>query len=249
MKQIFILVIALISTIKIDSQCTLNNGSSVTSGYISSTGNSALDVFIQSEKIKMEQFFNVTVDLKIYSGNNGLAKRTSVNSKYNGTIELGKGLLIFEYNKKGPVTKESIGKYMVMSIMAHEFAHIYQYAHPEYVFKSGVVQEIHADMIAGYYMAKYLMNNEGTDITFDYEAQNKISNYMSDMGISFGWLGDTQYWSQEHHGNYYTRAVAFQEPWRCLSGRPTRFSFKSFSEFLRTSVSNAEYQVYTFDKD
>ena len=93
------------------------------------------------------------------------------------------------------------------------------------------------------------MDNAGTDITFDYEAQNKISNYMSDMGISFGWLGDTQYWSQEHHGNYNTRAVAFQEPWRCLSGRPTRFSFKTFSEFLRTSVSNAEYQVSTFDKD
>ena len=82
MKQILVLFIALISTIQIEGQCTLNNGSSITSGYISSTGNSTLDAFIQSEKIKMEQFFNVTVDLKIYSGNNGLAKRTSVNSKY-----------------------------------------------------------------------------------------------------------------------------------------------------------------------
>jgi hypothetical protein len=187
MKQILVLFITLISTIQIEGQCTLNNGSSITSGYISSTGNSTLDAFIQSEKIKMEQFFNVTVDLKIYSGNNGLAKRTSVNSKYNGTIELGKGLLIFEYNKKGPVTKESIGKYMVMSIMAHEFAHIYQYAHPEYVFKSGVVQEIHADMIAGYYMAKYLINNAGTDITFDYEAQKKNIQLYVRHGCKF-WL-------------------------------------------------------------
>jgi len=250
MKQLlFIFFLSSCCTSQFFTQCTLNNNSSVSSGYLSSTGNSSLDAIINTEKIKMEKFFGVKVDIKIYSGNNGLAKRTTSNSNYNGTIELGKGLLLFEYSKKGPVSKESIGKYMIMSIMAHEFAHIFQYTHPEYRFKNGVIQEVHADMLAGYYMAQYLITNAGTDIQFDYKTSQKISTLISDMGISFGWMGDTQYWSQQHHGNYYTRAFAFQEPWRCIDGRPTKYSCRSFSEFLSTSVSNAEYQVETFDYD
>jgi hypothetical protein len=233
----------------VSGQCTLNNTSSISSGFLKSTGNSLLDRIIATEKLNLENFFNVKVDIKIYSGNNGLAKRTVRSSNLNGTIELGKGLLLFEFNKKGPVTKESIGKYMVISIMAHEFAHIFQYTHPEYRFSSGVVQEIHADMLAGFYMAKYLTAESGKDISFDYAAKRRISNLMSDMGISFGWMGDTQYWSQQHHGNYYTRAFAFQEPWRCIDGRPTKYSCRSFADFLKTSVENAEYQIDTFDWD
>jgi hypothetical protein len=249
MKTIFFILFSVAVFSFANGQCTLNNTSSISSGYLSSTGNSTLDALIKTEKLKLEQFFNVKVDLKIYSGNNGLAKRNSTIPNCNGTIELGKGLLLFEYNKKGPVTKESIGKYMVISIMAHEFAHIFQYAHPEFRFSSGVVQEVHADMLAGYYMVKYLTAEAGNDITFDYSAKQRISKLMNDMGISFGWMGDSQYWSQQHHGNYYTRAFAFQEPWRCLDGRPSKYSCRSFSEFLRTSVENAEYQVATFDYD
>jgi hypothetical protein len=249
MKPILTLILLSFVLFQVNSQCTLNNSSAISSGYLSSTGNSTLDALIKSEKTKMEQFFNVSVDVKIYKGNNGLAKRTSVNNNYNGTIELGKDLMLFEYTKKGPVSKEPIGKYMIMAIMAHEFAHIFQFSHPEYRFKNGVVQEIHADMLAGYYMSQYFINNAGTDIRFDYEASRKISSLMSDMAVSFGWMGDTEYWSQQHHGNYHARAVSFQEPWRCLDGRPTRYSCRSFKEFLSTSVSNAEYQVETFDKD
>jgi hypothetical protein len=100
MRLITIFFLTLIFFLQAKGQCTLNNSSAVSSGYISSTGDSTLDAFIFSEKLKLEKFFNVTVDLKIYEGSNGLAKRTKINSNSNGTIELGKSLLIFEYNKK-----------------------------------------------------------------------------------------------------------------------------------------------------
>jgi len=50
---------------------------------------------------------------------------------------------------------------MIVSIMAHEFAHVFQYSHPELKFKNSIVQEVHADMVAGWYMSHYLMNEFG----------------------------------------------------------------------------------------
>jgi hypothetical protein len=249
MKRILILTLLICLSKKAYSQCTLNNSGTVSNGYLASTGNSEIDNLIKSEKSKLEKFFNVTVDLKIYSGSNGLARRNCQNSNCNGTIELGKDLLSFEFKKKGPVSKESIGKYMISSILAHEFAHIFQYSHPEYVFKNNVTQEIHADLLAGYYMSRYFTDNATSDYKFDYQLNKKISDRISDMAISFGWMGDTQYWSQQHHGNYFSRANAFKEPWRCLDGRPTKYSCYNFSDFLRSSVQNAEYIIYSFDND
>jgi hypothetical protein len=228
------------------AQCTLNNSTLSSSTSLNSTGNKELDNFISSEKINLENFFNVKVEVKITNGFNGLAKQTSSN---NYIIELGKDLLSFEYNKKGPVSKEHIGKYMIISIMAHEFAHIFQYTHPEYVFKNSVIQEVHADLLAGFYISKYFLGKFSFEPKLNYELQNKTSILISDLAISFGWMGDTQYWDQQHHGNYYTRSSAFQEPWRCLRGGPTRYSYSNFSDFLKTSVQNTEYQISTFDND
>ena len=50
--------------------------------------------------------------------------------------------------------------------MAHEFAHILQYKH-SMRFNSNVHQEIHADILAGWYIGKYLKDIENKSIRLD----------------------------------------------------------------------------------
>jgi hypothetical protein len=229
------------------AQCTLNNGSALTSGYLASTGNTDIDDLIKSEKIKLEQFFNVKVDMKIYSGANALAKPTCQSGNCNGTIELGKELLIFEYKKKGPSSGLSIGKYTIMSIMAHEFAHIFQYSHPELRFKNSIIQEVHADMLAGWYITRYLVDNVPASDKYLplSESWDKIRKIYTDITISFGWMGDREYWSQYHHGNYLTRAMAFNEGWKDYKER----GIKDFQYFLKWSVQTSESLIKEYDED
>jgi hypothetical protein len=230
------------------AQCTLNNSGINNLKKIASSGNHDVDNLINIEKIKLERFFNVSVDLKITSGSNGIAKKTC--SSCNGTIELGSHLLIQEYSLVGPITKKSLGKYMIVSIMAHEFAHIFQYSHPELKFKNAIVQEVHADMVAGWYMSHYVMNELGIsseDVKYKFHNADKvevIDNIILEISIAFGWLGDEQYWSSQHHGNYYTRAFAFREAWHCMYGEPSQISCSSFTEWINDSVWLAEIKVY-----
>jgi hypothetical protein len=228
-----------------NAQCTLKNYGSVNSNYLASTGNVEIDNLVKSEKYKLEQFFNVTVDLKFYSGANGLAKPHCQNSYCNGTIELGKELLSFEYKKMGASTGLTIGKYMIMAIMAHEFAHIYQYSHPEYKFTNSVTQEVHADMLAGWYMTRYFIDNIPESEKYNWEYVSKLRSIYTDMMISFGWMGDDQYWSQQHHGNYYTRSMAFYEGWKDYKER----GIKDFSYFLKWSVQTAENLIRDNDQN
>lgn len=230
------------------AQCTLNNSTLSSSTSLNSTGNKELDNFISSEKIKLEIFFNVKVDLKITNGFNGLAIQ-----KPNGTysIELGKELLVFEYNKIGPSRSSKIkgiplGKNMIMAIMAHEFAHIYQYSHPEFKFKNSVIQEIHADMLSGWYITKYFISNcPGNDIKTQMEYNDNVRSIFTDLQISFGWMGDKEYWSQQHHGNYLTRSSAFYEGWKDYKER----GISDFNYFLKWSVRTAESLIRDYDSN
>lgn len=246
-KIILILIVLLYFNPNSEAQCTLNNGSAVTSGYLASTGNKEIDNLIKSEKIKLEQFFNVKVDLKIYSGANGLAKRTCQSGICDGSIELGKELLFFEYNKKGPSSGLSIGKHMIISIMAHEFAHIFQYSHPELKFKNSIIQEVHADMLAGWYITRSLVDNiPSSDRYFPTsDSWDEINKIYTDLTISFGWMGDRAYWSQQHHGNYYTRVSAFHEGWNYYKER----GITDFQYFLKWSVQTAENLIQKWDED
>lgn len=247
-KIIFFIVISLLYFNLISqAQCTLNNGSAMSSGYLASTGNTEIDNLIKSEIIQLEQFFNIKVDLKIYSGANGLAKRTCQSVSCNGSIELGKELLIFEYNKKGPSSGLSIGKYMIMSILAHEFAHIFQYAHPELRFKNSVIQEVHADMLAGWYITRSLVDNIPASDRYMplSESWDRINKIYTDLTISFGWMGDRAYWSQQHHGNYLTRSMAFREGWKVYKEK----GIKDFQYFLKWSVQTAENLIEKWDED
>ena len=250
MKTIITSISVFFFVYSFSAQCTLNSSQISSKTYLSSTGNNQLDNLIQLEKSNLERFFKVNIDLKIYSGSNGLASKRCYNQNCNGTIILGKQLLLNEFNKSGPKTNEKLGKYMIVAILAHEFAHIYQYKHPEFKFKNSVIQEIHADMLAGWYMSKYLINKfqiTNDDFVFGLYGNEKIdkaSDIMMDMRIGFGWMGDEQYWSPQHHGDYFTRVSAFGEAWTFMRGSGVQISCKSFSEWLKDSIWLAELKYY-----
>lgn len=250
MKKYLLILIIFLFNKSIYSQCTLNNSGGNYSNNLASTGNISIDKVLKSEKIKLEEFFNVKVDLKICSGSNGLAISSCKNYNCNGTIELGNHLLFHEYKKQGPISKNALGKNMVIAIMAHEFAHIFQYTHPEFKFKNAVIQEIHADLLAGWYMSQYLIKEYGVtrdDVKYKFNNMSKveeIDKIMSDMRIAFGWMGDEQYWSPQHHGDYFTRISAFEEAWRCMYGQPVQISCYNYSDWLKESVWIAERKYY-----
>jgi hypothetical protein len=251
-KYILILMTFLINN-SVKSQCTLNNFGGNNTNTLTSTGNISIDNILKIEKTKLESFFDVTVDLKIYSGSNGQAKKSCKNLNCKGTIELGNQLLIHEYKKQGPVTKNVLGKNMVIAIMAHEFSHIFQYTHPEFKFKSAVIQEIHADLLAGLYMALYLMNEYGVnkdDVRYKFNNRiivEKINEIILDMKIAFGWMGDEQYWSTQHHGDYSTRISSFGEAWNCMYGNGTQIDCYNLSDWLNKSIWIAESK-YLYEK-
>ena len=95
-----------------------------------------------------------------------------------------------------------------------------------------------------------LMNEYGVnsdDVRYKFHNANQvkiIDDIILDIGIGFGWLGDEQYWSPQHHGDHMTRAYAFMEVWRCMYGQPVQISCSNFSEWLKDSVWLAEMKVY-----
>jgi len=255
MKTLYLFLGIYFTNIIINAQCTLNNSSSNYSTSLSTSGNTSIDNIIKTEKVKLENFFDVKVDLKICSGSNGLAKKNCQNYNCNGTIELGNHLLIHEFSKQGPFTKKNLGKNMVLAIMAHEFAHIFQYTHPEFKFKNAFTQEVHADMLAGWYIAQYLINEAGlsrNDVRFWTMAGpnikpkfDAIEGIMMDIEVAFGWMGDEQYWSPQHHGDYFTRISAFGEAWECMRGGTVQISCDNYSYWLKESVWIANQKVYS----
>lgn len=88
-----------------------------------------------------------------------------------------------------------------------------------------------------YSMYGYGVNPDDVRYKFHNANQvNIINDIIQDIGTGFGWLGDEEYWSSEHHGDYFTRADAFMEVWRCMNGRPVQISCTNFSEWLEDSV-------------
>jgi len=257
MRIYILLITTFLTNESISSQCTLNNSGGNYNNAMASSGNISIDNVLNSEKNKLEEFFNVKVDLKIVSGSNGLAKRSCRNDNCNGTIELGNHLLINEFKKQGFVTKNALGRNMVIAVMAHEYAHIFQYVHPEFKFKNAVIQEIHADLLAGWYLAQYLMKEHGITREGGFlrsrnlskeefvEKSRSIRHIMADLQIAFGWMGDEEYWSPQHHGDFHTRCCAFMETWRCMQGQPVQLHCDNYSKWLEQSVWLAEQKYHS----
>tara|TARA_Y100001978_G_scaffold127849_1_gene114103 strand:- start:242 stop:958 length:717 start_codon:yes stop_codon:yes gene_type:complete len=205
MKRLLVFVFLIYSLIT-NAQCSLSISPNTHSKKINTTGISRLDNLIEDERLRMEELFDVKVELNISEGANGLALKSCKSTNCHGTIELGVKLL------KAKLDNTS-GDFMVIAIMAHEFAHILQYKH-SMRFNSNVHQEIHADILAGWYIGKYLKDIENKSISNlnkHFDKQEEGRKIIDDLRIYFGQMGDEAYFSPFHHGNFQTRLMAMHK--------------------------------------
>lgn len=187
---IFIAFLQLFSSIGVDAQClNLNFKNLQNKGSYKSTGVDKLDKYLNEEKTYLESIFKVSVELKVLNdGNepNAYASSESSNAFYfDGSVYLGYKLLADEIEDK------SRGLDAVSGIMAHEFAHILQ--EKLSCTLDGKIRELHADFLAGYYMAKR-------------------GGYTADAVTAFGTSlyakGDGELWEASHHGTPKQRITA-----------------------------------------
>lgn len=204
MKTIKISFFLLLISSWVFSQCSLQNAPNNANSYLASTKNSLLDNLILCQKAKLESLFGIQVKLNISKGTNGLAYPFCSLDNCSGTIDLGVDLLKSEYKKE-------VGSYFIIGILAHEFAHLVQFKNNMH-FDSTVQQEIHADILAGWYLGYYFDQVIGDSPDRYLGASDlmyTIKKFKNELKISFGQIGDTQYYSVEHHGNFLTRSMAF----------------------------------------
>lgn len=132
--------------------CSLNSLSAFpsNSGLLPSTGNFALDNAFRSESPILSSSFGVTPMGWFYDdseGENAMATSAVTNFQFpDGTVIIGLRLIQAELYRDGGVGLSIPG------ILAHEYAHIVQ-------FKAGrhpatPVNELHADFLAGWYLAR-----------------------------------------------------------------------------------------------
>lgn len=116
---------------------------------INSSGDPSLDMAIRSEIEHICGVFGLNpVDFAFYDDENqpnAWAKCGCDHSNCSGTVRLGRNLLRKE------LTERYAGDYAVVGILAHEIAHVLQCR--KGWSSNNEVRELHADFLAGYYMA------------------------------------------------------------------------------------------------
>ena len=195
---------------KVNAQCFYNNNVNSANSKLQSSGNAKLDLFLTSNLRNLAYPWGYNIDFGFYKGFNGQAVPYNFGG-FDGKILLGKELMTFEYSKRGLAYNKPMGEYFAYAVLAHEFAHIIQFHHRELLFKDVVTQEIHADMIAGYLLAKYIHKKSGIESKLNVLFSSECSKIETELIINFGRLGDNSYWSPNHHGNYSTRQLAINE--------------------------------------
>lgn len=190
-KIIFLFAIILGSWQNIKAQCYKEGDSFFNSGVIlNSSGVKILDSLILSEHEKMETFFGLDLEFHFYGENGGSnagfhAKCHEENC--DGTLVLGLNLLYFERN--ADVKR-------VSAVLAHEFGHAIQHAKG---FKGATkFKELHADFLAGYYMAKANSYDSTSIHTF-------LNDFYKDGG------NDMDFFDLTSHGSGDERICAFLE--------------------------------------
>jgi hypothetical protein len=169
------------TTVLSQSRCLNINKSSQRNAQIySSTGSKLVDDYLNQERKHLETIFAVKVKLLILDDSNEPnAYATSESSNpmsFDGTVYLGYKLLTQEFS-------ESNGYAAVNGIMAHEYAHILQ--EKLNCTLQGAQRELHADFLAGYFMAKRGVYS---------------SEEIAQFGYSMFRKGDEEVWDESHHG-------------------------------------------------
>ena len=157
-----------------------------------SSGNKNLDRSLNLELQYIAKSFSVFPGFCFFNDKNGknafAIPETIIKKKgTRGTVIFGKGLLFNE------LKAHKWGGLAIAGIIAHEFAHIYQFQHANLYAnltqhqKTGKLVELHADYLAGYYLGlKRLRTPKGIDITA----------FADSLYIK----GDNFFNSPDHHG-------------------------------------------------
>ena len=203
-------------------QCYLSSRSnSFSPKQLKGTSLSSINTSLSNVKNDLEKMFDIVFELKYYSGEIAYASPNCKTFKCDGTVGLGISFL-----KKLYDIDEELGYWMIISVLSHEAAHIFQYKN-KIKFENTVQQEISADFIAGWYMGKLMKDYEGE---YDFsggaskaynemeDRRQSISEWKQSLRIFFGYLGDNNYTDINHHGNYATRSMAIHKGMRSYTG-------------------------------
>lgn len=163
-----------------------------------STGDPNLDSLIEGVRVSMSDFFGVRPGFGIYDDSddpNAKALKETLIEGTTGTVCLGATLM------RRQMTGTNDGGVSVVAVVAHEFAHIFQYqngmddrlAPGEAPVK---LLELNADFFTGLYLAQF---------------QRAVPEArLYNTGRVFAGLGDTRFGSFDHHGTADERVSAIQ---------------------------------------
>ncbi len=163
---------------------------------LSTSGDKNLDRILAAEMIEQSRFFGLKPAFMLYGGQdeNALAMSDTIMPGTQGTIFYNLGFL------KSQLKSSQWGGAIIAGIIAHEFTHIYQFystyaARLEALHATVKFQELHADYISAFYMArKYVSSKVKLDAYFD----------------EFYRLGDYDFGSKDHHGTKEERYFAIK---------------------------------------
>ena len=169
---------------------------------LSTSGNPELDSSINLELTNIANTLNILPGFGFYDdedGANAFAIDDTVIPNTRGTVIFGKQLLSDE------LTRNSNGGLAIAGIIAHEFAHIYQYQSEFYQLlkrtqNSNKRVELHADYLAGYYLGLKRLRNAEID----------IKAFLDSLYLK----GDTHFNSPTHHGSPFERKQVMLEGYK-----------------------------------
>lgn len=207
---------------------------------------SYISTILAMDKFEIERVFDIEIELEYYEGEVAFASPNCKSSSCDGNIGLGFDLLLKLLN-----LEDLGGKWMFRAILYHEAAHVFQFKN-NLKFENTVHQEIHADLIAGWYLGKQIKNYMGEydfsnganqAIKKMYQKEQSMRIYKSNITMLFGLLGDINYNTINHHGNYTTRAHAIHDGMDLYTGyatpvNPINGESRDYKKILMTQVKN-----------
>lgn len=185
-KSLFSIIAILGVVLSIDAQCYLSAGTPLWARS-KTTGVVELDNFLNKERSSLESFFGLKIDLYIGEENNAYFSPFCDLASCQGQVSIGKDLM-------AELSTKSYGLVRLQAVFAHEYAHAYQSRIK--LIASGKLPELHADFLAGYYIAS-------TKSITNQQFQSILHEFFS--------LGDNDFFSEDHHGTSEERSCAIAE--------------------------------------
>lgn len=170
MKYLITSLILSLMLINVNAQCSKMGGANVRETF-ERTNNSQVNEWFSSKCTEIENIFDVNPVFAFYNEGN---KSENAMATRDGNIFFGVKMLSKFFNQKAAL----------LGILAHEYAHILQ--NEEECELTGKYRELHADLIAGYYLAAkgYVLGSD------------EVETYIN----VFNTLGDYEFNDPDHHG-------------------------------------------------